>query len=104
MWRFMFDLVSEEICLFCVTILLLVTSCCLFHEGGASSTSGICPRGFYCPNGTKAGTEYGCPNGTYNDVEGLYEEAQCKNCWQGENSHLTRSPKTLNHCWISLIL
>ena len=24
-----------------------------------------CPTGHYCPNGTRYGTEFGCPNGTF---------------------------------------
>jgi hypothetical protein len=42
-----------------------------FIVGGESSVSGICPTGFYCPSGTRIATEFGCPNGTYNDVTGL---------------------------------
>jgi hypothetical protein len=54
-----------------------------FIVGGESSVSGICPTGFYCPSGTRIATEFGCPNGTYNDVTGLSAESQCKNCTQG---------------------
>ncbi|XP_023933458.1 uncharacterized protein LOC106181652, partial [Lingula anatina] len=54
-----------------------------YCNGGEPWTSGPCPRGYYCPEGTEYPTQYGCPNGTYNDVEGLYNETQCKTCHQG---------------------
>ena len=44
---------------------------------------GICPLGYYCPNGTQFAEQFACPNGTYSDLEGLYSEEQCKNCTQG---------------------
>ncbi|CAC5381825.1 unnamed protein product [Mytilus coruscus] len=54
-----------------------------YCNGGESAVSGICPTGYYCPEGTRIATEFGCPNGTYNDGLGLYAESQCKNCTLG---------------------
>ena len=50
--------------------------------------TGICPRGYYCPEGTKFATEYGCPNGTFNAVEGIEKEDDCQYCPQGEHIHM----------------
>ena len=54
------------------------------HSGGETAPTDICPRGYYCPNGTKLATEFACPNGTYNDLEGISALTQCKNCTQGD--------------------
>ena len=58
----------------------------MIHVGGNSVPDGICQPGYYCPNGTKFAEQYACPNGTYNDLYSLYEEAQCKNCTQGRSN------------------
>ena len=50
--------------------------------------TGICPRGYYCPEGTKFSTQFGCPNGTYNDQEGLTTEDDCQYCPQGKIHHV----------------
>lgn len=52
-------------------------------SGGEKEPTGVCPRGYYCPLGTTIGTEFGCPNGTYNDELGLTTVDDCKNCTQG---------------------
>ena len=52
--------------------------------GGLSAPDDQCPRGYYCPESSIIGTQYGCPNGTYNDLLGLDSEYQCKNCTQGK--------------------
>jgi hypothetical protein len=39
--------------------------------------------GYYCPAGT--GLDWkACPRGTYSDVQGLYDESQCKPCSAGK--------------------
>jgi hypothetical protein len=48
-----------------------------------TTTSGLCPPGYYCPQGSRFATEYACPNGTYNDDYGIGAESDCKNCTQG---------------------
>ena len=58
--------------------------CYFVYLGGETEPTDICPRGYYCPNGTKLATEFACPNGTYNDLEGITAESQCKNCTTGE--------------------
>ena len=45
--------------------------------------SEICPMGYYCPAGTSLDWR-ACPRGTYSDVEGLYDESQCKPCPPGQ--------------------
>ena len=52
-------------------------------SGGESTESGICPRGYYCPEGTELATQYGCPNGTFNANEGITSEGDCQYCEQG---------------------
>ena len=58
-------------------------NCCVC-TGGETAPTDICPHGYYCPNGTKLATEFACPNGTYNDIEGIRSEDECKNCTQGK--------------------
>lgn len=43
----------------------------------------ICPRGFYCPEGTGLDWQ-SCPAGTYSDDLGLHKEKQCKDCDGGK--------------------
>ena len=40
----------------------------------------VCPRGSYCPPGTKSATQHLCPLGTYGSKEGLYDESRCTDC------------------------
>src|SRR5262249_20849573 len=42
-----------------------------------------CPKGYYCPNGTRHGTQFACPKGTYNDDTHLEAAEQCKACTAG---------------------
>lgn len=57
----------------------------------------ICPAGYYCPAGT--GLDWmACPRGTYSDVQGLYDESQCKPCPAGKycgEEHLTAVSGTI---------
>jgi len=46
-----------------------------------------CPNGFYCPNGTKFSTEYGCPNGTYGNGTRLTDPSKCLQCPSGKYCH-----------------
>ena len=43
----------------------------------------ICPRGYYCPQGTGLDWQ-SCPAGTYSDRLGLYKESQCQDCDAGK--------------------
>lgn len=45
------------------------------------SNGGLCPPGFYCPNGTQI--EIPCPNGTFSDIVGLATPARCGDCPPG---------------------
>lgn len=40
----------------------------------------ICPRGYYCPMGTKRANELPCPRGTFGNSTGLEEEGDCTPC------------------------
>ena len=60
----------------------------LFQNNGSLSNityGGICPRGYYCPVGTKRPFEYPCPNGTYSNTPGLEREEQCIPCDPGRS-------------------
>jgi hypothetical protein len=56
----------------------------LITPGAQSEPTGLCGPGYYCPAGSKFATEFGCPNGTYNNEWGKFEEAECKICTQGK--------------------
>lgn len=40
----------------------------------------VCPAGYYCLPGTKAGNEYPCPVGTYSNKTGLRNPRECLPC------------------------
>ena len=42
--------------------------------------SNVCPKGHFCPIGTKFDGQYPCPKGTYSNVTGLTSEDQCVGC------------------------
>ncbi|CUE73353.1 membrane-associated protein, putative [Bodo saltans] len=48
------------------------------------TTPTICPIGYYCPNGTKSGTQFACPSGTYSANTGLVLASQCTSCPGGK--------------------
>jgi len=52
--------------------------------GGSSAPSGVCDRGYFCPNGSRLPTEVACTNGTYNDLYGRKSADECKNCTLGK--------------------
>lgn len=43
----------------------------------------VCPKGHYCPAGTKSATEYPCPAGKYSLSRGLRAEGECHPCPKG---------------------
>ena len=47
------------------------------------STPVECPRGSFCPNGTKYSTEYLCPQGTFSNSTGLSSMDHCTSCLAG---------------------
>ena len=56
--------------------------------GRSRSMSGVsipkrCPRGSYCPPGTRTDREYLCPPGSYGSMDGLIDESQCTDCPAG---------------------
>lgn len=46
-------------------------------------TPQICPPGSYCRNGTQFSLQYLCPTGTFSNITGLLDEAQCISCTPG---------------------
>jgi len=50
----------------------------------ASSQRSTCPAGHYCPLGTRSGTQYPCPQGTYSTATGLADVNQCTACGVGK--------------------
>ena len=40
----------------------------------------ICPKGMFCPNGTRYKDEFKCPQGTYSNYTGLERADQCSPC------------------------
>ncbi|XP_064629299.1 uncharacterized protein LOC135488586 [Lineus longissimus] len=54
-----------------------------YCRAGLTHPTGSCPQGFFCPSGTKLPKQYGCPNGTYNDEEGIKAASDCKKCTKG---------------------
>lgn len=51
-----------------------------FCVGASAATSGICPAGYYCPDGTQFSTQYPCPAGTYSTSTQLTHAEQCTAC------------------------
>lgn len=47
-------------------------------EGG-----GLCPKGFYCPSGTRHAFEFPCPRGTFNNQTGQRSAGDCTPCSPG---------------------
>jgi hypothetical protein len=43
-----------------------------------------CPAASYCPNGTRFGTEFLCPNGTFSDITHLKSTSECSQCPGGQ--------------------
>ncbi|KAK7882551.1 hypothetical protein WMY93_028725 [Mugilogobius chulae] len=44
----------------------------------------LCPRGYYCPPGTKTGIAMPCPAGTFNNQMGLPNKSSCDLCPPGQ--------------------
>lgn len=50
-------------------------------EGAETPTD--CPGGSYCPAGTRFGTQYLCPVGTFGNSSNLVDSADCNTCTPG---------------------
>lgn len=48
--------------------------------GNATVSPSVCPQGSFCPEGTRFGGEFLCPNGTYGNSSGLSSLSQCTEC------------------------
>ena len=44
---------------------------------------GICPRGYYCEEGTEQPFKSPCPKGTYSNKLGLQKVSECEDCLPG---------------------
>ena len=49
-----------------------------YCSGGEATPSGLCSKGFYCPERSYLLEQVPCPAGTYNDLDGQWKESQCK--------------------------
>lgn len=58
----------------------------------------ICPRGFFCPNGT-GHTWHACPPGTYGNTSGLSEERECTPCDPGKFCRGSNLTAPDGECW-----
>ncbi|TSQ58043.1 Sodium channel subunit beta-3 [Bagarius yarrelli] len=67
-------------------------NCTVCEEGfycdesfGANNVSALqsCPKGYYCPKGTRYATQFPCPAGTYNPKEGMNSLISCLLCPAG---------------------
>ncbi|KAM8927608.1 uncharacterized protein RCH25_007839 [Pelodytes ibericus] len=56
---------------------------CVTGSGGRQRPPVSCPRGHYCPVGTKLGTQYKCPSGMWSDRSGLASDTECYPCPSG---------------------
>ncbi|XP_075046430.1 uncharacterized protein LOC142107145 [Mixophyes fleayi] len=56
---------------------------CATGSGGRQRPPVPCPRGHYCPPGTKHGSQYKCPPGTWSDRPGLASDRECYSCPAG---------------------
>lgn len=43
-----------------------------------------CPQGYYCPVGTEAATQHGCPPGTFGQGASLWSVDDCQPCSPGK--------------------
>ncbi|XP_077105722.1 uncharacterized protein LOC143764221 isoform X2 [Ranitomeya variabilis] len=56
---------------------------CGTGSGGRQRPPVPCPRGHYCPPGTKHGSQYKCPPGTWSDRPSLASDRECYPCPAG---------------------
>ncbi|KAM3922961.1 uncharacterized protein RB166_012036 [Leptodactylus fuscus] len=56
---------------------------CATGSGGRHRPLVPCPRGHYCPPGTKHGSQYKCPPGTWSDRPSLASDRECYSCPAG---------------------
>ncbi|CAK8677709.1 unnamed protein product [Clavelina lepadiformis] len=62
------------------------------------TTPSSCLRGYFCPNGTKTSTQYGCPLGTYGDRGSLTDRSLCKDCDGGSYCDTTGASEPTGSC------
>lgn len=49
-------------------------------DSGNYTYGGVCPKGHFCPAGTRRATDFPCKNGTYNPIYGAKDELKCEPC------------------------
>ena len=54
-----------------------------FCNGGTTTISGTCSKGYYCPSKTSTATSFPCPAGTYSSATDLFDATQCTPCAPG---------------------
>ncbi|KAJ8613418.1 hypothetical protein CTAYLR_002283 [Chrysophaeum taylorii] len=57
-----------------------------------------CPKGYYCPSGTKFATEFPCPNSTFSNFTRLHAESQCTPCLSGRFCNTTGLSEPAGYC------
>eukprot|EP00817_Percolomonadidae_sp_ATCC50343_P003418 CAMPEP_0117418838 /NCGR_PEP_ID=MMETSP0758-20121206/542_1 /TAXON_ID=63605 /ORGANISM="Percolomonas cosmopolitus, Strain AE-1 (ATCC 50343)" /LENGTH=4727 /DNA_ID=CAMNT_0005199587 /DNA_START=68 /DNA_END=14251 /DNA_ORIENTATION=+ len=66
---------------------------------GSGPNFGVCPEGYYCPNGTVLSTANPCPIGTYGQGNGLKKESDCQACPAGFYCDVEgKRPSTIQKC------
>ena len=62
------------------------TACVWLHDfyNVVLLTSSSSLEGHFCPNGTRHSSEHPCPKGTFNNMTGLEQEAECLPCLPGQ--------------------
>ncbi|KAJ8397174.1 hypothetical protein AAFF_G00440080 [Aldrovandia affinis] len=61
-------------------------------------TPSPCPKGHYCPPGTKSGVEFPCPAGTFSDQMGMSAADQCAPCPPGKYCGSAGLAAPTGHC------
>ena len=54
-----------------------------YCTGGDGDGGVLCPRGHYCPSGTRSASQHPCPAGYFTEEQGTEEMSQCKVCPAG---------------------
>ena len=106
-------MVSQEDCVFCPEGKycqggIIVSDCqagyfCDFGAASKTDPSKICPKGHYCPAGTKLPIR--CPDGFYYPLEGAQRSSECRPCEEGyyciDNDSVSRICPKGHYCGLT---